>query len=169
MKESLHAGDYFNAVAHLHAYFDHCFSAHASPQDPTYTPADPRAHRNSFYQLALLHLAILHEKFSNYADAAWVSHPTRFPADIQAIREAINAARETKENSSLLFSLAWLDQFVQRAITQDKIEISISRDESLQYLKAKAKEANLPHLLGVVTLLEAQQLIRNVIPVVNSS
>jgi len=89
-----------------------------------------------------------------------------FP-DVQAIREAINAARENKDNASLLFSLAWLDQFVKRANTQDKIEISISREDSLQYLKVKAKEANLPHLLGVVTLLEAQQLIRSVRRVMN--
>ena len=117
--------------------------------------------------MALLHLAIVHERFSNYADAAWVFEMSFFLFDMQAIGEAINAARENKDNASLLFSLAWLDQFVKRAHTQEKIEISISREESLQYLKVKAKEANLPHLLGVVTLLEARQLVRSVRRVLN--
>lgn len=40
----------------------------------------------------------------------------------------------------------------------------MSREESLQYLKMKTKEANLPGLLGIVNLLEAQQLARSVSP-----
>jgi hypothetical protein len=38
----------------------------------------------------------------------------------------------------------------------------MSREESLQYLKMKTKEANLPALLGIVNLVEAQQLTRSV-------
>ena len=38
----------------------------------------------------------------------------------------------------------------------------MSREESLQYLKMKTKEANLPGLLGIVNLVEAQQLARSV-------
>jgi len=73
MKQSIRAGDYFNAVAHLHAYFDHCFSTQASAQDTAYNHLQSRLNMNSnFYQVALLHLAILHEQFSNYGDAAWV-------------------------------------------------------------------------------------------------
>jgi hypothetical protein len=71
-------------------------------------------------------------------------------------------AREDKDNSSLLFSLAWLHQYGKRAITQETIEIAISPDEGLTYLKAKAKETNLPPLLSFVALIDAAQLIRSV-------
>jgi Anaphase-promoting complex subunit 5 len=80
----------------------------------------------------------------------------------QAIREAINTARENKDNASLLFSLAWLHQFAKKASVRENKKISLSREESLQYLKMKSKEANLPSLVGGVNLLEAQQLVRNV-------
>jgi hypothetical protein len=38
----------------------------------------------------------------------------------------------------------------------------MSREESFQYLKMKTKEVNLPGLLGVVNLVEAQQMARSV-------
>jgi hypothetical protein len=59
--------------------------------------------------------------------------------------------------------LAWLHQFAKKTAIQEKKEIPISREESLQYLKMKTKEANLPSLQGMVNLIEAQQLVRNVI------
>ena len=63
---------------------------------------------------------------------------------------------------SLLFSIAWLHQFAKKASVRDTKEIAMSREESLQYLKMKTKEANLPGLLGIVNLVEAQQLARSV-------
>ena len=80
----------------------------------------------------------------------------------QAIREAINTARENKDNHTLLLSLAWLHQFAKSASIREKIKILIPHEESLQYLKMKTKEANLPSLLGIVNLIEAQQLLRTV-------
>lgn len=38
----------------------------------------------------------------------------------------------------------------------------MSQEESLQYLKMKTKETNLPGLLSKVNLIEAQQLARSV-------
>ena len=87
----------------------------------------------------------------------------------KSIREAINTARENKDNASLLFSLAWLHQFAKKACILDKIQIPISREESLQYLRMKTKEANLPSLLGVVNLMEAQELVRTVLGIFSSS
>lgn len=113
----------------------------------------------NFYQFALLHLAILHEQFHHYAEASWV-HPHDSCTESQSIREAINTARENKDNPSLLFSLAWLHQFARKAGIRDKLKITMSREESLQYLRMKTKEANLPSLLGVVNLMEAQELLR---------
>jgi hypothetical protein len=84
----------------------------------------------------------------------------------QAIREAINTARENKDNKTLLFSLAWLHQFAQITTTRDKMKIHIAQEESLQYLKMKTKEANLPSLLTIVNLIEAQQLLRSVSTIV---
>ena len=82
--------------------------------------------------------------------------------NVQAIREAINTARENHDQPSLLFSLAWLHQFAKRARLRDKKEIATSREESLQFLKMKTKEADLPGLLGIVNLVEAQQMARTV-------
>jgi hypothetical protein len=38
----------------------------------------------------------------------------------------------------------------------------MSREESLQFLKMKTKEADLPGLLGIVNLVEAQQMAHTV-------
>lgn len=80
----------------------------------------------------------------------------------QAIHEAINTARENKHDSSLLFSLAWLHEFAKSPNVRSTTKVSMSREESLQYLKMKTKEANIPSLLGTVNLMEASQLIQNV-------
>ena len=116
----------------------------------------------AFYHFALLHLAVLHEQFHNYPDATWVL-PFNTDVTLQAIREAINTARENKSESSLVFSLVWLHQFAKRASVRDKKEISVSREESLQYLKLKTTELNIPGLLSMVQLVEAQEILRNVI------
>jgi Anaphase-promoting complex subunit 5 len=81
---------------------------------------------------------------------------------IQAIREAINTARENKDDQTLLLSLAWLNQLAKSAKIRGKIKILVPHQESLQYLKMKTKESNLLSLLGTVNLIEAEQLLGNV-------
>jgi len=62
-----------------------------------------------------------------------------------------------------LFSLAWLHEFAKSPNVRNTTKVSVSREESLQYLKQKTKETNIPSLLGTVNLMEALQLIQNVI------
>jgi hypothetical protein len=62
----------------------------------------------------------------------------------------------------LLFSLAWLHQYGRSADVRDNKDVALAIEESLQYLKMRTKEEHLTSLLGVVNLLEAQQLLRNV-------
>ena len=87
----------------------------------------------------------------------------------QAIRGAINTARENKDNITALHSLAWLRQFAKKAALRGRKEIPMLREEnmrreSLQYLKMNAKDPNSCSLVAIVSLLEAQQLVCNVCP-----
>ena len=76
------------------------------------------------------------------------------------MQETINTARENKDMACLNFSLSWFYHF-HKAHPQDCPEVISSRmeRESLQFLKAKAKEAGMHHLQSMAHLSEAKQLL----------
>ncbi|KAF8476143.1 anaphase-promoting complex subunit 5-domain-containing protein [Kalaharituber pfeilii] len=126
------AGDYAGAFDNLHRYFDYTMQN----RDRT------------FYQYALLNLAILQADFGCYRES------------VLAMQETINTARENKDMACLNFSLSWFYHF-HKAHPQDCPEVISSRmeRESLQFLKAKAKEAGMHHLQSMAHLSEAKQLL----------
>lgn len=79
---------------------------------------------------------------------------------LQAMQETINTARENKDMACLNFALSWFYHF-HKAHPQDCPEVISSRmeRESLQFLKAKAKEAGMHHLQSMAHLSEAKQLL----------
>ena len=73
-REAIHSGDYFSAVKHIHSYFDHSITMQGQQQETPYIIFLSCVwFWRKTYQFALLYLAILHEQFHNYSDAAWVS------------------------------------------------------------------------------------------------
>lgn len=102
----------------------------------------------TFYQYALLNLAILQADFGCHRES------------VLAMQETINTARENKDMACLNFALSWLYHF-HRAHPQDCPDVIASRmeRESLQFLKAKAKEWGMDHLLSMAYLSEARQML----------
>lgn len=76
------------------------------------------------------------------------------------MQETINTARENKDMACLNFSLSWLYHF-HKAHPQDCPDVIPSRmeRESLQFLKAKAKEGGMHHLQSMAHLSEAKQIL----------
>ena len=108
----------------------------------------------TFYQYALLNLAILQADFGCYDEA------------VAAMQETISAARENKDMGCLNFSLSWLYHFgkahpnkVSRA--GKKGTMSVER-EGLAFLKAKAKETGMWSLWSTSLLSEAKLGLANV-------
>ena len=83
-----------------------------------------------------------------------------YAKQLQAMQETINTARENKDMACLNFALSWFYHF-HKAHPQDCPEVISSRmeRESLQFLKAKAKEAGMHHLQSMAHLSEAKQLL----------
>ena len=77
------SGDYTSAFDNLHRYFDYTMQS----RDRT------------FYQYALLNLAVLQADFGCYTEA------------IPAMQEAIATARENKDTTCLNFCMSWLYHF----------------------------------------------------------
>jgi len=126
------AGDYHGAFDSLHRYFD--YTMHT--RDRTY------------YQYALLNLAILQADFGCHRES------------VLAMRETVNAARETKDMACLSFALSWLYHF-HRAHPQecpDVIAATVER-ESLFLLKVKARDWGMDHLLSMAYLSETRQIL----------
>lgn len=107
----------------------------------------------TFYQYALLNLAILQADFGCYKEA------------VTAMQETVNTARENKDMSCLTFALSWFYHF-HKAHPQECPAVIAERMErdSLQFLKVKAKESGMFHLLAMAHLSEVKQTLSNVSP-----
>ena len=108
----------------------------------------------TFYQYALLNLAILQADFGCYAEA------------IAAMQESISAARENKDIGCLNFSLSWLYHFGKAHPNEvggigKRGMMSIER-EGLSFLKTKAKETGMWSLWSTSLLSEAKLALSNV-------
>ncbi|KAI9703278.1 MAG: anaphase promoting complex subunit 5 [Candelina mexicana] len=130
--DSWRAGDYPSSFDNLHRYFD--YTMHNRDR--------------TFYQYALLNLAILHADFGCHGEA------------IAAMQETISSARENKDIACLNFSLSWLYHFT-KTHPQAMSEIGKggmlgTEREGLAFLKAKAKESGMWSLLSTSLLSEAK-------------
>lgn len=106
------------------------------------------SHDRSFYQYALLNLAILQADFSCYSEA------------ISAMQEAISIARESHDMNCLNFCMSWLYHFG-KAFPQEMAGVQNAgrlgtEKEGLAFLKAKAKETEMWSLLSTTLLSEAK-------------
>ncbi|MCJ1367712.1 Anaphase-promoting complex subunit 5 [Acarospora aff. strigata] len=135
--DSWKAGDYPSSFDNLHRYFD--YTMHNRDR--------------TFYQYALLNLAILQADFGCYSEA------------ISAMQETISTARENKDMGCLNFSLSWL-YHLGKAHPGEMAEVGKSgmlgtEKEGLAFLKAKAKETGMWSLLSTTLLSEAKLLLTN--------
>ena len=108
----------------------------------------------TFYQYALLNLAILHADFGCYSEA------------VIAMQETIATARENNDIACLNYSLSWLYHFG-KAHPQETGEVQRkgvlgAEKDALAFLKAKAKETNSWSLLSASLLSEAKLKLGNV-------
>ncbi|MCJ1435698.1 anaphase promoting complex subunit 5 [Xylographa pallens] len=125
-------GDYPSSFDNLHRFYDYTMYN----RDRT------------FYQYAVLNLAILQKDFGCLPEA------------ITAMQETISAARENKDLGCLNFSLSWLHHLGKAYPTEvDEIQKSgvLGNDrEALVFMKAKAKESGMWGLLSTTFLSEAR-------------
>ena len=128
--EAWRAGDYTSAFDNLHRYFDYTM----------------QAREKTYYQYALLHMAILQADFGCYDEA------------MAAMTETIATARENQDLNCLNFSLSWLSHL--RKINPSAIEgndsMFGSEKQALAFLKSKAKEGKMWSLLSSVLLGESK-------------
>ena len=108
----------------------------------------------TFYQYALLNLAILHQDFGCYSEA------------VVAMQETISNARENNDMVCLNYSLSWLYHFG-KAHPEEIHEVQkkgvLGTDrEALAFLKAKAKETSMWTLLSTSLLSEAKLSLSHV-------
>jgi anaphase-promoting complex subunit 5 len=108
----------------------------------------------SFYQYALLNLAILQADFGCYSEA------------VSAMQEAIAIARESHDMNCLNFCMSWLYHFG-KAFPGEMKDVQNtgmlgSEKEGLAFLKAKAKETEMWSLLSTMQLSEAKLELQNV-------
>ncbi|KAF3941436.1 hypothetical protein ABW19_dt0208121 [Dactylella cylindrospora] len=131
---SWRSGDYQGSFECLHQYFD--YTMHTRDR--------------TFYQYALLNLAVLQADFGCHRES------------VLAMQETVNTARENKDVACLNFALSWLYQF-HKTHPQDCPEVIAARmeRESLSFLKVKAKEAKMYHLQSMAHLSEAKQALTN--------
>lgn len=113
-----------------------------------------RSRDRSFYQYALLNLAILHADFGCYEEA------------ISAMQEAISIARESHDMNCLNFCMSWLYHFCKEFPVEMKDVQNTgmlgSEREGLMLLRAKAKETEMWGLLSTTFLSEAKLELQNV-------
>jgi anaphase-promoting complex subunit 5 len=133
--DSWRAGDYHSAFDNLHRYFD--YTMHNRDR--------------TFYQYALLNLAILQADFGCYAEA------------IAAMQETISTARENKDMICLNFSLSWLYHFGKAhpgEMSGNGGMLGVER-EGLAFLRGKAKESGMWGLWSLSLLSEARLGLAN--------
>ena len=130
--DSWRAGDYFSAFDNLHRYFDYTM----------------QSRERTFYQYALLNLAILQADFGCHAEA------------LPAMQEAIATAREAKDTTCLNFCMSWLYHFGRAFPAHMKTirerGILGSETEGLAFLKSRARDAEMWSLLSTSLLSEAK-------------
>lgn len=130
--DSWRAGDFTSAFDNLHRYFDYTM----------------QSRERTFYQYALLNLAILQADFGCHEEA------------IPAMQEAIATARENRDTICLNYCLSWLYHFgrafpAQMEAIRDT-GILGNEVEGLHFLKSRAKEAEMWTLLSTSHLSEAK-------------
>jgi anaphase-promoting complex subunit 5 len=108
----------------------------------------------TFYQYALLNLAILQTDFGCHSEA------------MPAMQEAISTARENKDVICLNYCMSWLYHFG-KAFPEEMQEIRNSGilgsdTEGLAFLKSRAKDAEMWCLLSTTLLNEAKLELQNV-------
>ena len=113
-----------------------------------------RSRDRTFYQYALLNLAILHADFGCYSEA------------LTAMHETVATARENSDMGCLIYSLSWLYHFGKaHAEEMDDVKnkgILGTEKDALVFLKAKAKETGMWGLLSTSLLSEAKSTLSNV-------
>jgi len=108
----------------------------------------------SFYQYALLNLAVLEADFGSYQEA------------VTTMQEAVSVARENKDMGCLNFSLSWLYHFGKahpKVVTNeaDKTNMLGVEREGLVFLRTKAKESGMWNLWSAALLTEAKAGLAN--------
>jgi anaphase-promoting complex subunit 5 len=110
--------------------------------------------QTTFYQYALLHMAILQADFGCFSEA------------VAAMNETISIAREKQDMSCLNFSLSWLHHLSKAYPSQMKqagyTGAMGDKREGLAYLKQKAKDMKLTNLLTSTLLSEAKMILSSV-------
>ncbi|KAI1638042.1 anaphase-promoting complex subunit 5-domain-containing protein [Biscogniauxia mediterranea] len=131
------AGDYSTSFDYLHRYFDYTM----------------QNRDRSFYQYALMNLAVLQADFGCYKEA------------IAAMLETVSTARENRDMTCLNFALNWLFHFG-RAHPQVTKELESNSmlgtgKESLAFLRTKAKETGMWTLWSSALMSEAKMSLSN--------
>lgn len=108
----------------------------------------------TFYQYALLNLAILQADFGCFIEA------------IVAMQEAISSARENNDMNCLNYSLGWLYHFGKEHPEEigeiQKKGVLGTQKEALAFLQSKAKETSMWSLLSTTLLSEAKLALTSV-------
>ncbi|KAI5301793.1 anaphase promoting complex subunit 5 [Ascosphaera pollenicola] len=137
--DSWRAGDYSSSFNHLHRYFDFTM----------------QKRDRSFYQYALLNLAILQAEFNCHSEA------------VSAIQETISTARELHDMDCLNFAMSWLYHF-SKTFPDDVQEVREtgmlgSEKENIAFLHAKARESESWSLLATSYLSEGKLMLQNLV------
>lgn len=108
----------------------------------------------TFYQYALLNLALLQADFGCYTEA------------ITAMQETIATARENKDDPCLNYSLSWLYQFGKGHPDEigqiRKGGVLGTENETLAFLKTRAKSKDMWTLMSACFLSESRLRVTNV-------
>ncbi|KAI0476220.1 anaphase-promoting complex subunit 5-domain-containing protein [Xylariaceae sp. FL0804] len=131
------AGDYSTSFDYLHRYFDYTM----------------QNRDRSFYQYALMNLAVLQADFGCYKEA------------IAAMLETVSTARENRDMTCLNFALNWLFHFgrAHPEVTRELESNSMlgTGKESLAFLRTKAKETGMWTLWSSALMSEAKMCLSN--------
>ncbi|KAI1778992.1 anaphase-promoting complex subunit 5-domain-containing protein [Hypoxylon cercidicola] len=131
------AGDYSTSFDYLHRYFDYTM----------------QNRDRSFYQYALMNLAVLQADFGCYKEA------------IAAMLETVSTARENRDMTCLNFALNWLFHFgrAHPEVTKELESNSMlgTGKESLAYLRSRAKETGMWTLWSSALMSEAKTGLSN--------
>ncbi|KAI0204259.1 anaphase-promoting complex subunit 5-domain-containing protein [Astrocystis sublimbata] len=133
--EAWRAGDYATSFDYLHRYFDYTM----------------QNRDRSFYQYALMNLAVLQADFGCHKEA------------ISAMLETVSTARENRDMTCLNFSLNWLFHFgrAHPEVTRDiesKSQLGTGK-ESLAFLRNRAKETGTWPLWSSALMSEAKMCL----------
>ncbi|KAI5860731.1 anaphase-promoting complex subunit 5-domain-containing protein [Durotheca rogersii] len=131
------AGDYSTSFDYLHRYFDYTM----------------QNRDRSFYQYALMNLAVLQADFGCHKEA------------ISAMLETVSTARENRDMTCLNFALNWLFHFgrAHPEITKELESNSMlgTGKESLAFLRSRAKETDMWALWSSSLMSEAKMTLWN--------